>query len=364
MEGLTFDRLRLVVPLSSDAIEIVDKSRYEVRYVNGVETNSILRDDFHGLNINLDKETDNVTIEFTSKILRHNYPRLISLSTINRCFDSIQEIGCCKLNLPLCKNSTVVGCDVCTDLSCSFKDEVRQYLTAHISNNKKITARIVHKNQNVIISKNVTSRSRQVHLTVYDKGLEMKKALNIRYAQTYGIPVDYFEGVLRFEMRLNSQLQIKRLFGVDDCSLMTVMNPRCYPIAVFMKDVINIPTTRSDVVPEQISSTKLLLKFALLEHFNWDMRPLETWLRRAYAKGTSIRHLLESYQKIFDIVRQGDSLCKPAEWLQENIFNKNYWVPIPVNLVDGVDADASIESSESDTAVLVSPPNIQWDERS
>lgn len=361
MEGLTFDRLRLVVPLSSDAIEIVDRSRYEVRCVNDVEKNFIFHDDFLGLYINIDNDKESVTIQFTAKILRHNYPRLISLATINSCFDAIQDIGCCKLNMPVWHNAAVVGCDVCTDLSCQCKDKVRQYLTAHISNNKKVNARLVQKNQNVIISKNVTSRSRQVHLTVYDKGLEMKKALNVRYAQDYGIPINFFEGVLRFEMRLNSQLQIKRLFGIDNCSLMTVLNPRCYPIAVFMKDVINIPATRSDVVPEQISSSKLLLKFALLEHFNWDMRALETWLRRAYAKGTSIRHLLESYQKIFDIVRQGDSLCKPAEWLQENIFNKNYWVPIPVNLIDEA---PPIESSKSDTAVLVSPPNIQWDERS
>ena len=108
---ITFDKLLLVSTL--DSIAIFDPGKFTSKYEENVLvslTMTMKMPFFLSVEVNYKKKE--LKIEFTGKILGEKYPELICINTIEECFNRINALGFCKLDLVKMMNATVMKCDV------------------------------------------------------------------------------------------------------------------------------------------------------------------------------------------------------------------------------------------------------------
>ena len=287
----TFDRLKIVTAI--DAIDVVDESVFAKTLVNGnVVSMKYYREMPTKLMIKVDYASGEVVVEFTGKILGHNYPHLISMANIEECFRNIESLGFCRFDMDLLMRSEVVSCDVTKDVQCSDVRKVQSYIRNHISNYNKYMCRAL-KNGNVVLEKNVTTRKNKKRMTIYDKEQEMKKSDNTRFMQRNGL-TDEFVGKCRFEINLNSKEQIRNALYIEDTNLLTVLNSETNPILEFMDEAVC-----GSQGQKACSDWKSYQRYLVLKDCDFDLEKVEAKVRSLYRRGTKISDVMRPYREAY-----------------------------------------------------------------
>lgn len=287
----TFDRLKIVAAI--DAIDVVDESVFAKTLVNGnVVSMKYYQEMPTKLMIKVDYASGEVVVEFTGKILGHNYPHLISMANIEECLRNIESLGFCRFDMDLLMRSEVVSCDVTKDVQCSDVRKVQSYIRSHISNYNKYMCRAL-KNGNVVLEKNVTTRKNKKRMTIYDKEQEMKKSDNTRFMQRNGL-TDEFVGKCRFEINLNSKEQIRNALHIEDTNLLTVLNSETNPILEFMDEAVC-----GSQGQKACSDWKSYQRYLVLKDCDFDLEKVEAKVRSLYRRGTKISDVMRPYREAY-----------------------------------------------------------------
>lgn len=287
----TFDRLKIVAAI--DAIDVEDESVFAKTLVSGnVVSMKYYREMPTKLMIKVDYASGEVVVEFTGKILGHNYPHLISMANIEECFRNIESLGFCRFDMDLLMRSEVVSCDVTKDVQCSDVRKVQSYIRSHISNYNKYMCRAL-KNGNVVLEKNVTTRKNKKRMTIYDKEQEMKKSDNTRFMQRNGL-TDEFVGKCRFEINLNSKEQIRNALHIEDTNLMTVLASEANPIVEFMEEAVIC-----DEKQRMCYDWKAYQRHLVLKDCDFDLEKVEAKVRSLYKRGTKISDVMRPYREAY-----------------------------------------------------------------
>lgn len=288
----TFDRLKTVAVV--EAIDVVDESVFVKTLVNGnVVSMKYYREVPSKLMIKVDYASGEVVVEFTGKILGHNYPHLISMANIEECFRNIESLGFCRFDMDLLMRSEVVSCDVTKDVQCSDVRKVQSYIRSHISNYNKYMCRAL-KNGNVVLEKNVITRKNKKRMTIYDKEQEMKKSDNTRFMQRNGL-TDEFVGKCRFEINLNSKEQIRNALHIEDTNLLTVLNSETNPILEFMDEAVC-----GSQGQKACSDWKSYQRYLVLKDCGYDLEKVEAKVRSLYKRGTKISEVMRPYREAYN----------------------------------------------------------------
>lgn len=204
---ITFDKLKIVSDITS--IEIHDTSRFEVITKKGVVTAlKYYQEAPYLLMIKVDYQNREVVIEFSGKVLGPDYPKLISIRTIETCFENINALGFCSLDVEAMMDSDVVKCDVTKDVKIENVSGLTQYVRNHISNYQQYLCRKL-RNGNLVVEKNVVSRKTKKRMTIYDKEKDMHRAENEAFVEANGLE-GAFDGMCRFEINLDSKERLCR----------------------------------------------------------------------------------------------------------------------------------------------------------
>ncbi|HJB44235.1 MAG TPA: hypothetical protein IAB87_05565 [Candidatus Coprenecus merdipullorum] len=287
----TFDRLKIVTVI--DAIDVVNESVFAKTLVSGsVVSMKYYREMPSKLMIKIDYAGREVVMEFSGKILGHNYPHLISMTNIEECFRNIESLGFCRFDMDLLMRSEVVSCDVTKDVQCSDVRKVQSYIRSHISNYNKYVCRAL-KNGNIVLEKNVTTRKNKKRMTVYDKEQEMRKSDNIRYMRTNGL-TDEFVGKCRFEINLNSKEQIRSALHIGDTNLVTVLTSDANPVVEFMEEAVIC-----DEKQRMCSDWKAYQRYLVLKDCGFDLEKVEAKVRSLYRRGTKISEVVRPYREAY-----------------------------------------------------------------
>ncbi len=288
---LKFDKLKIVSDIEN--IEILKQNDFDEIVKNNytVALKFYMTYPFH-LYIEIDYVSRELVIEFTGKILGVDYPKLISLDNIRQCFENINKMGLCYLNIDaIISDSKVVKCDVTKDCPCDDISTLTAFIRSNISNYYQFSARQL-RNGNFIVEKNVTSKQSKKRLTIYDKSKQMNKSENKKFMENYNIEPAVFDGLCRFEMNLNSVAQIKSSLDVPDTNLLTVLSATKNPIQEFMNDVV-ADTDAS--VP--LTDKQSYFAYLVLQDCNYDLAQVEAKMRQFYSKNTYFARVMQPYRE-------------------------------------------------------------------
>lgn len=289
---ITFDKLKIVADIQ--AIKVCDESRFEFVERDGRVTSlRYYQEHPFLLKIKVDYACDEVVIEFCGKILGKDYPKLISKDTIVQCFQAINALGFCEVDIEAMMDAEVVKCDVTKDVPVDNVSRVTDYIRSHIRNYQQFLCRKM-KNGNVVVDKNVISRKTKKRMTIYDKGNEMMRSANRPFVEKYGLQ-DAFSGMCRFELNLDSKQQIRQSLHIGDTKLMTVLFADADPIAEFLADVVE----PRDTIP--MTDRKTYMTMLVLKDCDFDLEKVEAKMRDLYpSKGTSISRVMEPYKALME----------------------------------------------------------------
>lgn len=287
----TFDRLKIVAAI--DAIDVVNENLFVKTLVNdNVVSMKYYRETPSKLMIKVDYASGEMVMEFTGKILAHNYPHLISMVNIEECFRNIESLGFCRFDMDLLMRSEVVSCDVTKDVKCTDVKKVQSYIRSHVSNYNKYVCRAL-RNGNVVLEKNVTTKKNKKRMTIYDKEQEMKKSDNTRFMQRNGL-TDEFVGKCRFEINLNSKEQIRNALHIEDTNLLTVLNSETNPILEFMDEAVC-----GSQGQKACSDWKSYQRYLVLKDCDFDLEKVEAKVRSLYKRGTKISDVMRPYREAY-----------------------------------------------------------------
>lgn len=203
---ITLDKIKVVSYLENATI--LDETKFARTEKDGKLLNlSYTLTEPYELYVELDYKNSELVGEFTGKILRDDYPQLINRDTIRSCFNNINRLGVCYLDVEaIMADGQVCKIDVTRDIKCEDSNSLTNDLRASISNFNKYLPRVI--SGNFVIEKNVKTKGCKKRLTVYDKDHEMQLAQNKQFLGTLEDPdslLEYFTGKTRFELNLNSK---------------------------------------------------------------------------------------------------------------------------------------------------------------
>lgn len=295
---ITLDKIKIVT--ETEHMTILDMSRFKKIEKQGkiCSFKFSQRKPFL-LTIEKDYVSGKVSIEFTGKILGSDYPKLISKYTIRQCFENINAMGFCSLNIDeIMSSAEVVKADVTKDVRGINTEQLTSYIQSHIVNYNMYVCRVLH-NRNLIVEKNVVSNRCKKRITIYNKEKEMQKSDNVKFANSNGI-TNQFDGVCRFELNLNTKEQVRQALCIPDNKLSSVLESQANPIYDFLCDVV--------APPQPISTTKWksYTTLLVLKDCDYNLQQVEARIRGAYPRGTSIKNVMKPYRAMMEEISKGE----------------------------------------------------------
>lgn len=329
---ITFDKLKLVS--SADNINIMHG------FVVSTKNNQIIQQKYRITTpcfVEIIVGNDEMSIEFTAKILKNNYPLLINTYTIKTCLEAINQLGVCDLNIDaIMKNSYVVKCDITKDVAGLNLRNVKEHISTHISNHNQWIMRPMKNNDNIILEKNVVTRRNKSRLSIYNKEAEMRKASNKDFLAWAGEDIkNSYTGITRFELSLTTCAAIRSELQIANTELGTVINADANPIVNLLDSALREDTNYMCTI------TKLsdFDKQTTLAYYNWDIGVIEKNARMIY-KERYHKNKLAPYQRLIDAHTKNamsppytydfHKLCSfynnEVEYFVEINISNGYWV--------------------------------------
>ena len=264
---ISLDKIKVISSL--DNVTIIDESKFECTEKNGKLLNqSYTITEPYEVYVELDYQENELVVEFTGKILRDNYPLLINRDTIRDCFNNINELNVCYLNVDaIMTDGQVCKIDVTKDIKCEDCKALTNDLRASISNFNRYLPRVI--NNNFVVEKNVKTKGCKKRLTIYEKDHELRLAQNRLFLGTLKDPnslLEYFTGRIRFELNLNTKSQIRKSLNIGDTLITSVLNSNENPILAFVLDVIDMPAEQP-----QLTTYKEYLDYLVLRDNDFDL---------------------------------------------------------------------------------------------
>lgn len=297
---ITLDKIKIVSSLEN--VIILDENQFARTEKNGKLLNlTYTLTDPYGLYVELDYKNNELVIEFSGKILRDAYPQLINRDTIRSCFNNINELGVCHLDVEaIMVDGQVCKIDVTKDIECDDCKSLTTDLRASINNFNKYLPRVI--SGNFVIEKNVKTKGCKKRLTVYDKDNEMRLAQNKSFLRTLkdsASLLEYFTGKTRVELNLNSKEQIRKSLHISDTHIATVLNSEENPILAFVLDVIDVPAEQP-----QLTSYKEYLDYLVLRDNDFDLAKVQAKIKVLRPKAR-LGRVMPAFRMLVNKVRPG-----------------------------------------------------------
>ncbi len=291
---LKFDKLKIVTSLNhiSDInknIFLTQSKGDNVLYYKYSQTSPF------SLIIQANVNKDELEIEFTGKILMDDYPKLINYTNIRRCFETINDMGVCRLDVDgILRCAKVVKCDVTRDVNLPIQDVTK--IKQHLSNFDKWGCTRYEKNGFVIANKVKTPKHKK-RLCIYDKANELNKATNKEFLsllhdkQTL---LDQLKDKTRFELNIVTMEQIRNLLNIRDNNLLSVLYSEANPILSVFDEAIHMDK-------KNISHTnkKDYMMDLVFQDCGNDMEKVESKIRSLISKTTSIKRVMQPFRDYY-----------------------------------------------------------------
>ncbi len=243
-----------------------------------------------------------LTLEFSSKILIEDYPKLISKYTIRTCLENINKLGICKIDVD---SILTTGCftnlHVTKDTSYELNNEILNALNDNVKNYKRYKWNR-YLNNGITFTKDVTSSDCKESITLYNKEKEINATADRRAflnsLKNKEDIVEHFKGKTRFEIRLSTQKKIKTYLQISDTLINTVLDSVANPILLQFNKVFGESTNniQSDIDIDNWENNSMYL---FLKQYDFDLKLAEQKLRRLYTSDSGYYDRKNKIEKIY-----------------------------------------------------------------
>lgn len=251
-----------------------------------------------------------LTIEFTSKILMDELPKLISKYTIKKCLENINSMGVCKIDVDsILKTGCFTNLHVTIDTDYELNDKVLNALNENVKNYKRYKWK-PYLNEGITFSRDVKTYGCKESIIIYNKEKETSStAEKIKFLNSLkngNEIIEYFRGKTRIEIRLISQNKIKDYLEIPDTKIDTVLNSTSNPILKQFNNVFGESTNieHNDI---DIDNWENYTMFLMLKEHDFDLKLAEQKLRRLYPSNSGYYDRKNKLEKTYWSLQSNES---------------------------------------------------------
>lgn len=240
-----------------------------------------------------------LTIEFSSKVLKENYIKLISKETIKECLTNISKLNICDIDIDnILLNGVVTSLDVTYDTELILNDNILDALNSQVSNYRRF--RWTHyENEGITFSKDVKSRNCAETITLYNKEKEICTTHNKDFLNSLSRPqsiIDYFRKKTRFEITLDTPQKIMDYLNVADTKITSVLNSNANPILMQFDKVFSNST--ADIPNINFDDYENWAMKIILERYNGDLKLLEQDVRNKFSSRSGASKRMRKFEDV------------------------------------------------------------------
>lgn len=177
------------------------------------------------LYIRVNYRSNYMTVEFSSKILLKDYPKLISDETFRQCFQNIETLGICTFNI-----DAII--DNCHFSKLHITKDVDLCLTSEILNRLNLCTKEYRRykwyryKDGISFSRDVKASDCRESMILYNKEVELTLSKNKPFLTETGASssiISHFKGKTRFEVQLENKRKIQKELGISNTDYQSVM---------------------------------------------------------------------------------------------------------------------------------------------
>ena len=276
--------------------------------------------------MNFGLQNNTCIIEFSSKLLLDRYPELINKNNIHDCLRNLNNVGFCTLDIDgILQDSELLSCDSTTDMSGIVHPD-KLAIKSCLNNYDKFRLQKYGYN-GFTVTKMVTTTNRQIRITLYDKGKELKMKKNANFI---GMLADseamlaHFDGIYRLETNIKTKSQIRHLFKTDTTKLMDVLNSDANPLLTLFDEVFTLPEEPKQQLNEMPSplaypELKMIKNALLLEKCEYDMEKVDNILRRTLSPNTNKKSYRDEFKNLLNSYPQSNKNIQVMKKIREKL---------------------------------------------
>lgn len=222
-------------------------------------------------------------MEFSSKILGEDYPKLISKHTIRQCLENINKLGICLIDVEgILQTGCVTSADVTKDVHATLSDETLQALSIWVKNYRRYKWDY-YDSEGIDFIRDVKSSKCKECIRIYRKEKEIIKPKNKDFLSI--LPnkwevVKQFNGVTRFEVKLETIGKVRSYLNLRDTYINEVLNAEANLILTMYDRVFG---HTSDVPEIQADTFDDFAMQKILNAYQGDIKTIEMTLKPLYA---------------------------------------------------------------------------------
>ncbi|EGK00082.1 hypothetical protein [Dysgonomonas gadei] len=262
-------------------------------YYNSKKDKSIPYNLFIGINNN----SQSLTLEFSSKVLLDDYPKLITRATLRQCLENINRLGICTIDV----NNIINDCyfdkiHITRDIDYHLTNDVFTSLNSCVGNYRRYKWEH-YEGEGIRYSKDVKSKECKETIVIYDKEKEIQSSKNKQFFDLLDNPdavIGYFSGKTRFEMELDSPNKICKFLNIGSTHINYIFGSDVNPLLVQFNKVFGKGEIENKY---SITNYEDYSMQAIIEKHNGDLKKIEQEMKDLHVYSSNSRTGLSKRMK-------------------------------------------------------------------
>lgn len=249
-----------------------------------------------------------LTLEFSSKILKENYPYLISRDTIKECLTNINQLNICDIDVDsILSNGAVTSIDVTHDVDLILDEKVLDTLNSQVKNYRRFKWTHYNK-EGITFTKDVKSKDCNETITLYNKEKEICTSHNKDFLNSLSQPrqiMDYFKGKTRFEITLDTPKKIMNYLNLVDTKIFSVLNSETNPVLIQFDKVFGDSST--DIPETTFDDYENWAMKIILKSYKGDLKQLEQDVRSKFSSRSGASKRMKKFETVYHAMKSAST---------------------------------------------------------
>ena len=257
--------------------------------------------------IAVSKPKQTLTLEFSSKVLKEDYPKLISKFTIRQCLENINKLGICRIDVDgILQTGCITSADVTKDVHATLSDETLHALSLWVKNYRRYKWDY-YDSEGIDFIRDVKSSKCKECIRIYRKEKEIATSKNKDFLAT--LPnkwevMQKFDGVTRFEAKLETIGKVRDYLNIQDTYISEVLNAETNPLLTIYDRVFGEP---SDIPYIQSSNFEDFAMQFILNAYHGDIKTIEMSLRPLFDSRSGLSKRMKKIRQTWERMQNSAS---------------------------------------------------------
>lgn len=239
-----------------------------------------------------------LTLEFSSKILFDDYPKLITQETLPQCLSNLNDMGICLIDVDGVLNTgCITKADITTDISFELTDEVLTALNNNVCNYRRFKWQHYDR-KGITFTKDVVDKGKE-EIKFYNKRKELSATVQNRLfldlLEDRKQIEDYFSDKTRIEIAIASQPQIRNYLQIDNTYIPTFFSSSAYPILTQFDTIFDCSKTDVNISMDNYDTWAMS---KILELYGGNLQMIEQGVRRLYKFRSGVSARMEKFEQL------------------------------------------------------------------